>query len=315
MKQIFFTLIRVLITLAIILFIFSKIDFAGTWQIMAGSNLIFLLISFLSFFVFTFTVALRWQIILNLYKFPVSILRAFYIYMIAFFFNNFLPSTVGMDVVRGAYVPGRENRLPDVISSIIIERWIGLLGIIIYISVVPIIFFKEIDLKYFLPVSAAGITASVIFFISIVSEKVFSFFSFLFSKIKVLGLGVKINSLYNSLRIIKDHKKLFISNLALSILIQLIIVFINYFIVLSQGLSIELKPLIIYIPLISIISMIPLTINGLGLREMAYIAFFGIALKEEALSLSLSYFIISVAFSLIGGIFFIFDRKEIKENV
>lgn len=315
MKQILNIIVRLTLTILILFVIFSKIDIRGTLGVIKNSNLMLMLLAFLTNFAFTYILALRWQMVLRLYGFSVSVWRSFKIYMIGLFFGNFLPSTVGTDVVRGIYIADRERQLSDVISSILIERWLGLLGIITYITIVPIIFFSRVQLRYFLPLSAGGIILSGLFFASISNDRIFGFFFALFSKIKVLKIGEKINSLFTSLRIIKDHRGQLLINLALSFMIQVVFVFTNYFIVLSQGLNISFTDLVIYVPFISIISMIPVTINGLGLREWSYMTFFASAAKEETVALSLSFFIVTVVFSLLGGLFFLTEKKNIKEKI
>jgi uncharacterized membrane protein YbhN (UPF0104 family) len=219
-----------------------------------------------------------------------------------------------MDFIRGAYIVSDQKRIADVISSIIIERWIGLLGIIVYISITPLLFFKYGITKYFLYVSIAGISASVMFLTVLISDKIFTFFVSFFSKITFFKIGDRINSLLYSLRIVKDRKQDLFYNLLLSIMIQVVFVFTNHLIVLSQGLAVRLVDEIIYVPFISIISMIPITINGLGLREWAYINFFKLTTKEEILSLSLTFFIVSVIYSLFGGLIFVFDKQNTKKE-
>ncbi|MDD3802853.1 MAG: lysylphosphatidylglycerol synthase transmembrane domain-containing protein [bacterium] len=315
MKQFLLSLARIAVTLLILYFIFAKIDFFGTLEVMRNSNLIFIVLAFLTNFIFTYILALRWQMVLKLYGFNVSVFRSFKIYIIGLFFGNFLPSTVGTDVIRGIYIADKDKQLSDVISSILIERWLGLLGIVTYVTIMPIIFFNRVQIKYFIPLSAGGIILSVLFFASIANDRIFGFFFSLFSKIKVLKFGEKINSLFTSLRLIKNHKRQLVINLTLSFMIQLVFVFTNYFIVLSQDLDITFIDLLIYVPFISVISMIPLTINGLGLREWAYITFFGGTAREQTVALSLSFFIITVLFSLLGGLFFLTEKKSIKEKI
>ncbi len=314
MKKVIFQVFRILITVFILFLIFKNIDTSQLFKILKNSNIFLLFLGVITIGIVCFIVALRWQLVLKLYNFNVSIWKAFRIYNIAFFFNNFLPSTVGMDFIRGAYIVSDERRIADVISSIIIERWIGLLGIIVYISLTPLIFFKYGVTKYFLYVSIIGILSSIIFLTVIISDKIFNFFIFLFSKIKILKIGEKINSLMYSLRIIKHRKRDLVYNLLLSIMIQVVFVITNHLIVISQGLSVKLIDEIIYVPFISIISMIPITINGLGLREWAYINFFRLTTKEEIVSLSLTFFLVSVLYSIVGGFLFIFYKQNIKKE-
>ncbi len=314
MKKFLYHFFRLSITILILFFILKNTDLNSILNIVKNSNIFYLLLAVSTIGIVCFIVALRWQLVLKIYGFNISLLKAFKIYNIAFFFNNFLPSTVGMDFVRGAYVVADQKRIADVISSIIIERWIGLLGIIFYISLTPILFFKYGITKYFLYVSLTGIILSVLFISVIVNDKIFNFVYICFSKIKILNIGNRLNSLLLSLRVIKDRKKDLLYNLVLSVLIQVVFVFTNHFIVMSQNLSVRLLDEIIYVPFISMISMIPITVNGLGLREWAYINFFKLTSKEEILSLSLTFFLVSIIYSLIGGMIFIFDKQSFKKE-
>lgn len=314
MKKTLFTILRILVTAGILFFIFSKLEVSKSMSFIGHSNISYLVISMLFMLGLSFIIAARWHQILKAYGFNVSLFKVFRVYMIAFFFNNFLPSTVGMDVVRGAYIVKRKSDLADVISTILLERWIGMLGIILYVSVIPVFFLSSIELTYFIYVSAGGVLISVIFIIAVWNDSVHELMSRLISKIKWLNIGSRINTLYLSLRTIRKHMHLFIVNLLLSVLIQVFFVFANYFIVLGQGLNITFMQLLIYVPLISIISMIPITINGIGLRDWAYITFFGLGMKEQAFSLSLTFFILLTVMSLLGGLIFIFEKKKIKES-
>ena len=314
MKKTLFTLLRIAVTAGILLFIFSKLEISKSFSIILSSNITDLIFAAIFMLILSFIISLRWHQILKVYGLSISLFKAFRIYMIAFFFNNFLPSTVGMDFIRGAYVDTDKKKIADVISTIILERWIGLLGIIIYVTIIPLIFFRIIDVQYFYYVSGGGGLISIIFVIAIWNERVYSILSRFIAKITWLHLGEKANNLYSSLRTMRKHPQMFFTNLILSISIQLLFVLANYFIVRSQMLDITFLDLLIYVPLISIISMIPVTINGIGLRDWAYITFFGIGMKEQAFSLSITFFILITLVSLIGGIMFIFEKKQIKEK-
>lgn len=314
MKKFFYHFLRLTITVLLLFFILKNTRITSIYNIIKKSNIFYLFFAVSTIGVVSFIVALRWQLVLKIYGFKISLLKSFRIYNIAFFFNNFLPSTVGMDFVRGAYVVADQKRIADVISSIIIERWIGLLGIILYISLVPLFFFKYGITEYFLYVSLTGILLSALFLTMIMNDRIFNFVCSFFSKIKILKIGKSVNSLLNSLRIIKNRKKDLFYNLILSTLIQIVFVFTNHFIVISQNLSVKLLDEIIYVPFISIISMIPLTINGLGLREWAYINFFKLTSREEIVSLSLTFFLVSMIYSFVGGIIFIFDKQNFKKE-
>jgi len=130
--------------------------------------------------------------------------------------------------------------------------------------------------------------------------------------IKFLNLGESLRTFYHAIKIYGKKKRVVLIGIIYSLLVQITIILINFLISRSLGINLPFISLIAYIPLITIISLIPVTINGLGLRESAYVflfSFYGIA-REEALSLSLLFFATSVIASLVGGILFIFIRRQ-----
>jgi len=90
----------------------------------------------------------------------------------------------------------------------------------------------------------------------------------------------------------------------------MVVVLANYLIFRSLGVEVPLVYCLIFIPLISALSLLPISFNGLGIREGGYIFFFSqIGLNmTQAVSASLVFFVLVVLTSLIGGIAFVFQR-------
>jgi uncharacterized membrane protein YbhN (UPF0104 family) len=81
------------------------------------------------------------------------------------------------------------------------------------------------------------------------------------------------------------------------------------------GMNIGFAYFAIFVPVIIIISLVlPVSISGLGVREWLCVFLFGkIALtRVDAMSLSLIWFSVLVATSLLGGIVFLFRDQIIK---
>ncbi len=70
-------------------------------------------------------------------------------------------------------------------------------------------------------------------------------------------------------------------------------------------------------PLVALMILLPVSFNGIGVREGGFIYFLGLkgVQPEQALSLSLSFFAIQVAASLVGGIFYTLGwHKKVLEE-
>lgn len=98
-----------------------------------------------------------------------------------------------------------------------------------------------------------------------------------------------------------------------SVMFQMVVVLINYYLLKAMDITlISLWHCTLMIPIISAVSMLPVSINGLGVREGAYVLLFGkLGLSAaQALTLSLSFFIIVTIVSLLGGVFFVMEREK-----
>ena len=100
--------------------------------------------------------------------------------------------------------------------------------------------------------------------------------------------------------------------IAQSVVIQAMLALAPFYVLLGMGNSdVGVLAFFIYVPIINVVSMIPVSLNGLGVRENSYVILFSrVGLDGElALAMSLVSFFIIFAFSLIGGFLFIFHRR------
>ena len=71
--------------------------------------------------------------------------------------------------------------------------------------------------------------------------------------------------------------------------------------------------MLFFVTAINFIAMIPVTISGIGVREGGFVLLFSAYMtKEAALSLSLTYYITSVAVSIIGAFLILIGKSEIR---
>ena len=105
--------------------------------------------------------------------------------------------------------------------------------------------------------------------------------------------------------------------LLLSFLFQVGMAWINDLLFKSFGIDVPFLHLLVIITIISVITMIPVSLNGLGVREAGYVFFFqSIGVPDGvALSVSLLFFFLVTISSLIGGIFWLMERKVSKHEI
>lgn len=311
MKKIGKEALKIIITAVLFYYLFkTKVPVNEVIQNIKNINPLYFILSVVSFFIYYLIFSIRWNSMLKAQKIEISTLRSYLYILVSFFFNNFVPSGLGMDVIRSAYAGGKEN-FEKAFGASIMERILGMIGMML-IGIAAIfslqVQFAKLSIIY------AGLILLIIILYYLLTSLKLSWLKEKMLSIKLLNLGDSIREFYRAFKIYKTKRKTLIIGIGYSVLVQLLIITINYFI--AKGLSIPVPffAFLAYIPVITVISLIPLTINGLGLREAAYVFFFSLVniTEGQTMSLSLVFFITSVIASSTGGIIFLFLKKPEK---
>lgn len=241
-----------------------------------------------------------------------GIWKLYRVYLIGFFFNNFLPSSIGLDTVRTVYM--KEHGIKEVASSVLVERFIGVTALFLYSFIGAVIIgYMKMGMKLVLYASVLLVIMIIVFLMSF-NKKFLMKFKPLVLKIKYKNIGKELISFYNLFFEFANNKKKMFWAFLISLLMQTTIITINIVIAKMYAIQMNYIFFFVYIPIISVLSMIPISINALGVREGAYVYFFGrIGIsKEISLLFSLTYLVITALTSLIGGIMFPFEKSGRK---
>ena len=300
--------LKLLITIALFYYLFQQVPIEEVFKIVKSMEIKNFCFSIILFFIYYGFFSLRWKFLLRSQDIKLGFTFSYLYMLIAFFFNNFLPSGLGMDVIRSGYAGGRKD-FEKAFGASLMERILGMVGMMC-IGIFAIfslrIEFIRLAILYLLLIVLIGGVYSLLVSLKLewLKKKLLS--------IKFLNIGESIRVFYHAVKIYSKKWRVILIGIVYSLFVQMTIICINFLLAKSLSIDITFITLIAYIPLITIISLIPITINGLGMRESAYVFLFssyGIA-QEEALSLSLLFFAASVIASAIGGVVFIFIRRS-----
>jgi uncharacterized protein (TIRG00374 family) len=249
----------------------------------------------------------RWKVLLRSQGLNVSIWRLYGLYFVGMFFNLFLPTTIGGDVVRAYDLFRSMGRSNEVIASIFLERLSGLVALVL-LAVVALGVGKQGIQKHEIHFFVLGILGLVILvIISIFTKRLFTSVATFLRARNRQRAGAWIESVHNAIYSFRGQRSTLYGVLALAFLVQIINVMVYYAIARCLGLFLSPGIFFLFVPLITVISIMPVTISGLGLREATSIFFFGkVGVNpSDAFLLSMLWFFIVVLLSLIGGIIFI----------
>jgi len=319
-KNILSVLLRISISIILLVFLFklNKIDIHSLINDIKETDKLLLAIGFIIFSFVYFLGFLRWQMLLKAAEIVIPLKKLISSFCGGVFFSIFLPSTIGGDLVRTADLSGHTKKTKEVIATVFLDRLSGYTGLVFVI--LPALFLGRnlvLDKVVFTSVFAIIILLIVILLVL--------FNNFIYHKItKFLtapGAGKikeKIKDMHQEIHVFRNHKKMIIYNLALSFLIQLIAPVSIYFIGLSLGIKIDLMYFFIFIPIIGAITLLPIAIGGLGLREGLFVVYFAKAgvIRQLALVMSLLSFSFVVFYAAIGGLIYVLTvhHRRVQSN-
>lgn len=317
-KKTLFLTLRIVISLGLIGWILHSVDRRALADSLKSIDYWYLAAALLAYLIVNAFCTWRWQILLAARSIRSGYWKLFRYFLNGLFFGNFMPTTVGGDLARAYLVVDDCNKKSEALASVLVDRFIGLFGVIITGIIGLILVAKTGQELVLLKGMVIGIVAALLFVVLFLNKTLVKKFRWLFKLPLMEKVEHHLIDFYHSIYVYRTHKKEVFWAFIQSLLVQLFVVFTAYYISKALGISIPITPFFLYMPVIAAVSMIPLSINGWGLQEGAFIVFFGRAglSRPEALSLGFVYHLVAVAISVLGGLLWLMygHRKKQKET-
>ena len=196
--------------------------------------------------------------------------RTFYAYIaLGYFFNNLLPSGFGGDAVKTVAFGRRFGNMANSVAAVAISRVMGLLAMFLcFFATLPFVVSR-----YQIPAMYTGAVCAVaIFSVLIIVGGLFS------DKIKlpvvITGKIPFLLKLQDAFSIYRNHKKAFAFSGLDSIWLQLSSIAIHYAYFQAVGVPVDLATITVFMTITITVSMLPISINGIGIREGVNVSLF-----------------------------------------
>lgn len=238
----------------------------------------------------------------------ISYLQAFRFFYISVFFNCCLPGTVGGDVVRVWLIKSENVPLPLAINSVVIDRMIALLALGVMGGLTMPVLAGYID------VSAWLITPVYFLLVALGMCGLFHLDTVI-ARVKTLGKLQWIEFLVQNIRQVISCPKAGLWSLFYAIISHVSYCMTAYILAESLGNPISFLDCVTLIPWVLLISIIPVSIGGWGLREAAMVFFLGLigVPQEAALTLSIQLGLLAIVTSVPAGFLWLVNRGQRSE--
>jgi len=240
--------------------------------------------------------AWRWQMLAAIVKVHGAFTEfASYVY-IAMFTNLFVPGLLGGDAARSIYLGRRHSRMGEAVASVVADRALGLI-VLFWLAAFAAIFlnFAALPPAVTHPVIAVGAAAMAGY---LASPLVARLIHLMPGPIRRAG-GIVAPYLHHPLELIGP--------IGLSLLLQVELAFCQFVLARGLGLPFGLSLFVLCVPISNVFTSLPLTLGGIGVREAANVALFGMAgmRKDDAIALGLLWDAALMLGGLAGAIAFV----------
>ena len=229
--------------------------------------------------------------------------------MTGLFLNNFLPGSLGGDAFR-LYSGGRDTgKLEAVAATIFYER------ILSYASLVTLgllVLASRFDLAsdWMFWLLLGGALLGLLTLSALSSIPIFERWANTLMDRYGLARKLRLNDWLKSFQFKVRHPGMLLGVFLISFLIQFTDVFSFRVVASAIQLPVKLNDLLLFVPLLYLAILLPLSVNGIGIRESVFVIFassWGIS-SADAVAFSLTVFALNLAGSVVGGIIYWFDR-------
>jgi hypothetical protein len=301
--------IQLTVSVVLLLILFRRIDPASFLDLLTGIHTGDLVLGVLCYFFSMVVISFRWQFIVRTANEPADILSLITINFVGSFFSMFLPTAAGGDAAR-MYESSRRGMVgTKAVSTVLLDRAIGLISLVL-ISIAALLAGYRYTGQTWLVYLVLGLAVSMgiawrLFF----DLRVIRRFEGVFRLPLLARLEPGIRGLYRSLYELQLQPRLLFSTLTVSVAAQAIEIASAILLARALGMNSQGFYFFIFVPLIWLVTMLPVSLNGLGVREGAFAFFFGQVgvASAEAISLSLLVYLCRLLAGLFGGFLFLWS--------
>lgn len=307
-------ILQLLFSLALLTWLVSRVGLDEIASVLADIDWAWYLPAALFFLLNLLLRTYRWYTLLSALSDRAPFFELFYLYFLGFFFNNFIPSGFGGDIAKVVSLRQEHGRGVEALSSVVMDRLTGLMGS----SLIALVVLLWNGARVWLGQPGTDLNLPPALWASVALVSIGTPLGFALLRwsdplgllSSLLPFTRRFSADARVQRLVGTVQQYPLSTLAKALLISipftLMLVLTQYSIARALAVELSFYLLFLFVPIISIINLLPLSFNGLGMREGVYqLLFVPVGVPgASAIGMSLAFYFLRVSTGLIGGLLY-----------
>lgn len=270
--------LRIVVSVGLLALLLSRVDRQALWDSVREASLPWLAIALGIYFIHVVTGAWRWHLLLGAQNVHVRRRELLSSLLVSYFFNNFLPSNIGGDVIRirDTARPARSKTLATLV--ILTDRVLGVIGLFLVAAVASTVAFETRG--------SAGAPIMPWWLWSTLTLGTIAVAPALLSPTRTGRLlapltrlhpewvGERIETLIVTLHRFRARPAILATCFTGAVVVQTLLVVYYLAVVYALNLPVTIWDLAVIVPVSLVVQMLPVSLNGFGLREATFSFYF-----------------------------------------
>lgn len=308
-------LVKIVITAGLLGALASKVNLSAVGDKIGAIGFVSCAVCVLTMLVLTVLVALRWQMILACMRSPLAFAESWRLVMIGLFFNQILPSGIGGDAVRVWLLTRGGTRLRVAIFSVGADRIFALGAVILCMAAfLPLLIHGPAKWPVIVLTTAGSLGIAAIFVLAralgiltrVLPDRLYR------AAGKLIARGIDLLREFADvlIRILKARPE-GPAIIGISVINQLVLGWVVYFIAARLHVEIGLLTAIALFSPAMLLSTLPISLGGWGVREAALVWLLGTVNvpPDASLAISVLFGIVTTVVGLAGGVLWLLERR------
>jgi len=265
------------VSIILLVVLFSKIDVAQLWQTARSASVPWLLVALTVFGASTLVAVWRWNLLLKTQRLDITFRSLLGTFLVSTYFNNFLPSNIGGDVIRITDTGRRANSKTLATTVVLMDRILGLIALT-FVAALGATAVGRLH-HTTAPIWPVWLWTGFLAGAAATTPAVFAPVGFgrLLRPLTVFHpewVGGRISTLTETLARFGEQPAALLGAFAGAIVVQVTLVLYYFSVAYALHLDIALSDLAVVIPMSFVVQLLPVSVGGFGVREAFFSYYF-----------------------------------------